>query len=174
MLIQNGSCTLEEIKSDGNALVAMLGVEGSDTLLPRVAGMVADAAEAMQAVMEQLGIKPEEQPVALAGLFQVAERRFPQIVTALLIEALLPGLQQRAFRHFRHECDESEDDSFDLSQTMVANILSALNGKKPYGNAGAWAATIRDNVYADHVRKRDRGRQVLSNIEKAARTMRRL
>ena len=154
--------------------LGVLKVDGSEKLPAQVWSMVAGAAEAMQAVMEQLDIEPEEQPAVAAELVTVVERRFRQIVTALLIEALLPGLQQRAFWHFRHECGESEDDSLDLSQTMVANILDALKGKQPTGNAGAWIAAIRHNVYADHARKRERGRQVLNNIGKTARAMRRL
>ncbi|HWY86749.1 MAG TPA: sigma factor [Gemmataceae bacterium] len=155
-------------------LLGVLKVEGSEKRLPRVGAMVAGAAQAMEAVMEQLEIKPDEQQAALAELLSVVERRFRQFVTALLIEALLPGLQRRAVRHFRRKFRESEDVALDLSQTMVVNILGALNGRQPNGNAGAWVATICHNVYADHVRKRDRGRQVLSNIEKAARSMRRL
>jgi sigma-70-like protein len=174
MLLPFSFCTQEEVKSNANSLLAMLGVEGSEKLLARVGSMVAGAAQAMEAVMEQLEIKPDEQQAALAELLTVVERRVPQIVTALLIEALLPGLQRRAVRHFRHKRRESEDVALDLSQTMVANILDALNGRRPDGNAGAWVARICHNVYADHVRKRDRGRQVLSNIEKAARSMRRL
>jgi hypothetical protein len=163
-----------DAEASSKSLLGVLKVEGSEKLPAQLVSMVAGAAEAMQSVMEQLGIELKEQPAALAELRAVAKRRIRQIVTALLIEALLPRLQQRAFRHFQYEKVESKDDSLDLSQTTVVKILDALNGKQPTGNAGAWIAAIRHNVYADHVRKRERGRQVLSNIEKAARSMRRL
>jgi hypothetical protein len=154
-------------------LLASLGVAVGEAVPARTATIVAAAAEAMQSVIQELSIEPDEQRDALAGLFTVVEGRFPQIVAAMLVEALLPRLQERAFGHFRYKRRESDDDAFDLSQTMVTKILEALMGNWPAGNVGAWVAAIRENLYADHVRKRERGRQVFERIENTWRAMRR-
>ena len=138
----------------------------------RIAAVLPACGEAIEKVFMEIGLTPEEQRAALADLAREAERRAPQIVTVLLIIALLPTVGERALRHFLHKRQESRHDAEELSQGVVLKILGALTGAWPRANVGAWMATIRDNHYRDHLRRRGRRVRAMERLEQAFHAMR--
>jgi hypothetical protein len=127
--------------------------------------VLANSAIAIQKLATELDLTPEELRTGLSNFVKEAERRCPQILTGLFIIALLPVLASRTFRYFRYTRSETYQDSQDLSQSFVLKTLATLAG--PHGNIGAWLSEIRENLYKDHLRKRDCRRTAMTRIEKA-------
>jgi hypothetical protein len=121
---------------------------------------------------EELGVAAEEHDAALADFAQEVERRLPQILTVLFVISQLPRIGERAQRHFRRKCGESHHDAQELSQGVVFKVLRTLTGAWPRGNLGAWLATVRDNIYRDHLRARGRKLRAMQRLEEAFQTMR--
>jgi hypothetical protein len=150
-----------------------LGITDAGAVVSRGAAMVAASVEAIEKVATELALSREELQTALAGIVDLAEKRFGDFVKGLALESVLPLIGSRAYGHFRHQRRESRDDAEDLSHNVVANALGALRRSAPRGNAGAWLAAIREHVYADHVRKREQKKRAEKRIENAWQSKRR-
>ena len=140
--------------------------------LEHITSVLPACGEAIEKVFQEIGLTPEERRAALAAFVREAECRAPQIVTILLLIALLPTVGERALRHFLHKRQESRHDAEELSQGVVLKILGALTGAWPRGNVGAWVATIRDNHYRDHLRRRGRRGRAMKRLEQAFHALR--
>jgi hypothetical protein len=128
--------------------------------------------EALLKTAKELALSPEQQERAMLDFLGEAERRLPQIVIVLFVLSQLPGIEERAFRHFRHQRDLRWHDAENLSHDTVLKILSALTGAWPHGNVGAWLSAIREHVHLDHRRRCDRHARGMARLERALDGMR--
>jgi hypothetical protein len=150
----------------------VFGSPDDEAAFARIASLLPACREAIEKVFKAMGLSPQEQRAALAAFVREAEHRAPQIVTVLLLIALLPTVGERALRHFLHQRQESRHDAEELSQGVVLKILGALTGAWPRGNVGAWVATIRDNHYRDHLRGHGRRARAMQRLEQAFHALR--
>jgi hypothetical protein len=105
--------------------------------------------------LKSLRLSDEELALVEPQIIPEIERRLAQLVKAAIIAAALPQLQQRAQRYYVAKgvpYSEAEEQASAFS----LKVLKTLFGEELRGNAGAWAATVKNSVFADYGRAKER------------------
>ncbi len=136
-----------------------------------LAKTVSDSFAAIEKTAQELDLSDEERKEGLSNLITEAVRLMPQITTALLITALLPSLTARTLRQLQYGRGMARQDAEDLSQEIATKIVSALWGRQPRQNVGAWLAQIRTFANIDQFRKEDREKTALECLKEAAKNI---
>jgi hypothetical protein len=148
-------------------ILAVLGISAE-----RIIAILADSANAIEQIATDLGLTAEDRRAATGNFHKEVEQRAPQMAGVLFIMAVLPLLGTRAFRYFMHDCGETRHDAEELSQSFVLKTLTALTGNWPRKNVGALLSEMRENLYVDHLRKKDRRARGLERLKKALQRIR--